>query len=33
MLGTANGALIHESVHPCTASRRSFAATLIEREL
>jgi len=26
MLGTANGALIHESVHPCTALGRSFAS-------
>jgi hypothetical protein len=24
MLGTANGAFVHESVHPCTASRLSF---------
>ena len=25
MLGTANGALLHESVHPCTASRNYIA--------
>ena len=27
MLGTANGALVHEAVHPCTALGRSFAST------
>src|SRR4029079_15213553 len=26
VLGTANGALVHEAVHPCTASGRMFAS-------
>ena len=33
MLGTANGALVHEYVHPCTASIKSFAESLNECEL
>jgi len=32
MLGTANGALVHEYVHPCTASIKSFAESLNECE-
>ena len=33
MLGTANDALIHESVHPCTALEKSFASRQIVGEL
>ena len=33
MLGTANGALVHEFVHPCTAPTQSSASMLIGCEL